>query len=120
MMSKIKAAQSERDRLSTLLSEYAGDVVVNQSDRAVKSRKDLLWSLVANLSSAFEHSNPETHFLFEDVPEINENGIENILTCYGSGKLCFEQILAQDVRQSEPRVSVGRRKRNIAYYTLWR
>ena len=97
MMSKTKAAQSERDRLSTLLSEYAGDVVVNQSDRAVKSRKDLLWSL----------------------PEINENGI-NILTCYGSGKLCFEQILAQDVRQSEPRVSVGRRKRNIAYYTLWR
>jgi len=114
MMSKIKAAQSERDRLSMLLSEYAGDIVVNQRDRAVKSRKELL-SLIANLSSAFESSNPET--LFENAPEINDKGIENILSCYEAGKLRFEQILAQDVRKSEPRVSVGRRKRNIAYYT---
>ena len=97
-----------------LLSEYAGDIVVNQSDRAVKSRKDLLWSLIANLSSAFGHSTSETHFLFEDVPEINNDGIKNILSCYESGKLRFEQILAQDVRQTEPRVSAGRRKRNIA------
>ncbi|CAG8790173.1 4298_t:CDS:2, partial [Gigaspora rosea] len=92
MMLKIKAAQSERDQLSILLAEYIDDAVMGQNSRAIKSRKDSLWSLVANLSAAFNHPNPATHYLFKDAPEISKDGIENILCFYETGKLCFQEI----------------------------
>ena len=75
MMSKIKAVQSERERLSMLFAEYIDDNVVKQDTSAINSRKDSLWSLVEKLSSAFNHPDPLFHDLFKDVPEINEKGI---------------------------------------------
>ncbi|CAG8590705.1 16645_t:CDS:2 [Gigaspora rosea] len=116
MMSKIKAAQSERDRLSILLAEYIDNVVMSQNIRAVKSRKDSLWSLVEKLLSAFNHPNPSEHYLFEDMPEISEEGIKNILSFYETGKSRFQEVLAQDVYKTEPRTP-GRRTRNINYYS---
>ena len=101
-MLKIKAVQSERNRLSMLLAEYTDDVVASQNARAIKSRKDSLWSLVTKLLSAFDHPNPATHYLFENAPEINEKGIKNILSFYESGKSRFQQILLQDVYKTEP------------------
>jgi hypothetical protein len=100
-----------------LLAEYIDDIVVSQNAHVIKSHKDSLWSLVTKLSSAFEHPNPAAHYLFESTPEISENGIKNILSFYESGKSCFQQILAQDVYKTEPRVAVGRRIQNISYYT---
>ena len=117
MMLKVKAAQSERNRLSMLLAEYTDDVVASQNARAIKSRKDSLWSLVTKLLSAFDHPNPATHYLFENAPEINEKGIKNILSFYESGKSRFQQILLQDVYKTEPRVTAGHRARDISHYT---
>lgn len=116
MMSKIKAAQSERDRLSMLLAEYVGDVA-DESTRTTRTHKDALWLLATKLSSAFEHSDPAIPYLFEGAPEINEKGIENLLSLYESGKLRLKQILKQDVYKTEPRVSAGRRKRSVNRYT---
>ncbi|CAG8500985.1 3602_t:CDS:2 [Scutellospora calospora] len=97
MMLKIKAAQSEKNRLSILLAEYVDNVVMSQNFHVIKSRKDSLWSLVAKLSSAFNHLNPTAHYLFEDASKISEEGIKNILSFYETGKSRFEEILAQDV-----------------------
>ncbi|CAG8738137.1 5641_t:CDS:2 [Cetraspora pellucida] len=96
MILKIKATQSKRDCLSMLLSEYIDDIVISQNTRAIKLRKDLLWSLVANLSSTFDYSNPTTHYLFEDVPEFSEEDIENLLSFYETGKLHFQEVLEED------------------------
>ncbi|CAG8577163.1 1512_t:CDS:1 [Cetraspora pellucida] len=116
-MSKINAIQSEKNRFSMLLAEYINDIVLIQNDHAIKSRKDSLWSLVTELSSAFNSSCPTTHFLFKDAPEISEAGIENILSFYESGKLQFKQILAQDVYKTELCVTSGHHLRNIKSYT---
>ncbi|CAG8619379.1 598_t:CDS:2, partial [Funneliformis mosseae] len=49
--------------------------------------------------------------------KINEKGIKNILSFYESGKSRFQQILLQDVYKTEPRVTAGRRARDISHYT---
>jgi len=89
MMLKVKAAQSERDHLSILLAEYTDDIVASQNACAIKSWKDSLWSLVKKLSSAFDHPNSATHYLFENASEINKKGIKNILSFYESDKSRF-------------------------------
>jgi len=65
--------------------------------------------LVTKLLSAFDHPNPAIHYLFENAPEVNEKGINNIFFFYESGKSHFQQILIQDVYKTESRVIVGRR-----------
>ncbi|CAG8802087.1 17414_t:CDS:2, partial [Racocetra fulgida] len=89
---KIKAVQSERDRLSMLLAEYVDDIVLSQN------------------------SHPTTHHLFEEAPEINEESVKNILSFYETGKLRFQEVLAEDVYKTKPRTS-KRRTRNINRYT---
>ncbi|CAG8544487.1 6181_t:CDS:2, partial [Scutellospora calospora] len=116
-MLKIKAAQSERNRLSMLLAEYTNDVAESQSIRAIKSRKDLLWSLATKLWDAFNYPDPKTHPLFKGVPELNKEGIANILSFYETGKSRFQEILAQDVYKTEPRITTGCRGCNIKSYT---
>jgi hypothetical protein len=117
VMLKIKAAQSEKDQLSMLISEYTDDVAASQSVRAIKSRKDSLWSLAAKLLDAFNNPDPSTHPLFKGVPELNEEGIAKILSLYETGKSRFQKILDQDVYRIEPRITAGRRQRNVNAYT---
>ncbi|CAG8453510.1 10786_t:CDS:1 [Racocetra fulgida] len=116
MMLKIKAAQSERNRLSMLLAEYIDDVVVSQNVCAIKSCKDSLWLLATELLSAFDYPDPTTHFMFEDAPEISEDGIKNILSFYEFGKSCFQQVLAEDVYKTEI-PAPGHSLRNINSYS---
>ncbi|CAG8724626.1 2391_t:CDS:2, partial [Gigaspora rosea] len=96
--------------------QYIDDVVISQNSRAIKSRKDSLWSLATKLLSAFDHPDPTTHFLFEDAPEISKKGIENILSFYETGTSRFQRVLAQDVYKTET-PTPGRRVRNINAYT---
>ncbi|RHZ80869.1 hypothetical protein Glove_131g84 [Diversispora epigaea] len=117
LMLKIKAAQNEKNRLSMLLAEYIDDVAASQNVRAIKSRKDSLWSLAEKLSNAFNHPDSTTYHLFKGVPELNDEGIADILSFYETGKSRFQKILAQDVYKTEPRIAAGRRKRNIKSYT---
>ncbi|CAG8817130.1 14842_t:CDS:1, partial [Racocetra fulgida] len=92
-------------RLSMLLAKYVDDVVMSQNTRAIKSRKDSLWSLVEKLTFVFNHPNPTEHYLFENVPEINEEGIKNILSFYETGKLRFQEVLEEDVYKTKPQTS---------------
>ncbi|RHZ69143.1 hypothetical protein Glove_290g67 [Diversispora epigaea] len=110
-------AQNEKNRLSMLLAEYTDDVATSQNVRAIKSRKDSLWSLAEKLSDAFNYPDPTTHPLFKGVPELSDVGIANILSLYESGKSRFQKILAQDVYRTEPRIAAGRRERNVKSYT---
>ncbi|KAF0333074.1 hypothetical protein F8M41_017063 [Gigaspora margarita] len=116
MILKIKAIQSEKDHLSTLLAEYVDDVVMSQNIHTIKSRKYSLWLLVANLLSAFNNPNPMTNDLFKNASEINQEGIENILLFYETDKLCFQEVLAQDVYKTMPKTPEYH-TRNINHYT---
>ncbi|CAG8596648.1 4099_t:CDS:1, partial [Gigaspora rosea] len=86
---------------------YTDDIVACQSNRAIKSRKDLLWSLVTKLLSAFNDPNPATHHLFKDALEIIENSINKIFSFYETGKSLFEKVLVQDVYKTESQVASG-------------
>ncbi|CAG8624048.1 6110_t:CDS:2, partial [Diversispora eburnea] len=68
-------------------------------------------------TDAFNCPDSNTHSLFKSVPELNEEGISKILSLYEIGKMRFQQILAQDVYKTEPRITSGRRARNINAYT---
>ena len=70
MKLKIKTVQNETERLSLFL-KYV-DVVVNQSNRAIKSRNDLIQFLAAELLSAFNDPDSAMDCLFKDAPEIGE------------------------------------------------
>ncbi|CAG8506459.1 821_t:CDS:2 [Scutellospora calospora] len=87
-MLKIKAAQSERDRLSMLLAKNVDDI-----------------SLVEKLTFVFNHPNSTEHYLFENVLEINEEGIRNILSFYETSKLYFQEVLEEDIYKTKPRTS---------------
>ncbi|GBB92691.1 hypothetical protein RclHR1_20420001 [Rhizophagus clarus] len=41
---QIKSSQDERERIDLLMSEYLNDYAVSYSERAIKSRKESLWS----------------------------------------------------------------------------
>ncbi len=53
---QIKAAQSERDRIGILLSEYLDDACGSIRERAINQRKDAMWNLVDKLLIAFNSS----------------------------------------------------------------
>ncbi|CAG8457518.1 4425_t:CDS:2 [Gigaspora margarita] len=78
---QISSAQSERDRIQTLLSEYIGDVVTLNKDRNAQSRKEAIWKLAEDLMSAFQLPDPTAHELFTNTMEINETGFSLISSC---------------------------------------
>ncbi|UZO11360.1 uncharacterized protein OCT59_002931 [Rhizophagus irregularis] len=54
LKANIKAAQSERERVDLLLSEYLEDTSISQSERAINSRRKALWELVEDLVMIFD------------------------------------------------------------------
>ncbi|CAI2199979.1 9811_t:CDS:1, partial [Funneliformis geosporum] len=69
------------------------------------------------LSFAFDHSNFATYYLFENVPEINKKGINNILSFYESDKSHFEQVLLQNIYKTKTQVVTRRHSQDINHYT---
>ncbi|CAG8758905.1 22559_t:CDS:2, partial [Gigaspora rosea] len=74
IMLKIKAAQSEKNRLLMLLAVYTDDVVAN----------------------------PKMHPLFKDIPELNEEGIANILSFYETASQTSQTLAIQQSTASQP------------------
>ncbi|GBC23677.1 uncharacterized protein OCT59_011254 [Rhizophagus irregularis] len=72
LKANIKAAQSERERVDLLLSEYLEDTSISQSERAINSRRKALWELVEDLVMIFDMTDPLSHQIFKDLkpPEI--------------------------------------------------
>ncbi|POG78274.1 hypothetical protein GLOIN_2v1813984 [Rhizophagus irregularis DAOM 181602=DAOM 197198] len=111
LKANIKAAQSERERVDLLLSEYLEDTSISQSERAINSRRKALWELVEDLVMIFDMTDPLSHQIFKDLkpPEIHKTGYEKLLACYENGLERMQIIYKQDVIKSEPRNAQGRR-----------
>jgi len=124
MMLKIKAAQSERDRLSALLDEFSGDIVGNPSSHSKGLHNNSAQSLISKLLSAFEYydSNPNPNSnttmpsLFDGAPELNERGFQKMLSFYEVGKLRFQQVLDEDV-YGISKQTPGRKTASVTTYT---
>jgi hypothetical protein len=113
LMKEIKSMQSRRERLDMFFTEFLGDHVVNtKSERAIKSRKESLWLLIDELYNAFNDSNPLSHSLFENAKELNQEGLNNMFTCYDNGIERLYTLL--DVEVLENKKMQGSSMKNIA------
>jgi hypothetical protein len=115
---QVKAAQSERDRIGILLSEYLNDPSGSIGQRAVDTRKMVMWNLVDELLSAFEHSddynryqNPLWNTTSPD--QITADSVTRLENCYSNGVLRIEKIFLQDVISVQKSIKSGRRKLGI-------
>ena len=115
LKASIKAAQSERDRIDLLLSEYLDDTSVSQSERAIDSRSEVLWKLIEDLVIIFDMIDPLSHEIFKDLepPELHKEGYERLVACYENGLERMQVIYKQDVIKIEPRNAQGRRALEI-------
>ncbi|GBC20034.2 hypothetical protein GLOIN_2v1785590 [Rhizophagus irregularis DAOM 181602=DAOM 197198] len=119
---QVKAAQSERDRIGILLSEYLNDPCGSIGQRAVDTRKTAMWKLVNELLSAFEHSDDYNRYQnplwSTTTPDhITADSIRRLENCFSDGILRIEEIFLQDVISIQKSNKVGRRKLGI---TRWK
>ncbi|PKB96693.1 hypothetical protein RhiirA5_506875 [Rhizophagus irregularis] len=119
---QVKAAQSERDRIGILLSEYLNDPCGSIGQRAVDTRKTAMWKLVNELLSAFEHSDDYNRYQnplwSTTTPDhITADSIRRLENCFPDGILRIEEIFLQDVISIQKSNKVGRRKLGI---TRWK
>lgn len=119
---QVKAAQSERDRIGILLSEYLNDPCGSIGQRAVDTRKSVMWNLVNELLSSFCHSdeyncyqNPLWNTTTPD--QFTADGVIRLSNCFPDGTLRIEAIFLQDVISIQKSNKVGRRKLGI---TRWK
>ncbi|CAB4404002.1 unnamed protein product [Rhizophagus irregularis] len=115
---QVKAAQSERDRIGILLSEYLNDPCESIGQRAVDTCKTAMWKLVNELLSAFEHSDDyncyENPLWSTTTPDqITVDSIRRLENCFPNGILRIEEIFLQDVISIQKSNKVGRRKLGI-------
>lgn len=105
LKANIKASQTERERVDLLLSEYLENTSIFQNERAINSRRKILWELVEDLVMIFDMTDPLSHQIFKDFepPEIHKEGYEKLLACYENGLEQMRVIYKQDVVKSEPR-----------------
>ncbi|RGB23133.1 hypothetical protein C1646_677340 [Rhizophagus diaphanus] len=115
LKASIKAAQSERDRIDLLLSEYLDDTSISQSEHAIDSRREVLWKLIEDLVIIFDMIDPLSHEIFKDLepPELHKEGYERLVACYKNGLERMQVIYKQDVIKIEPRIAQGRRALEI-------
>jgi len=112
LMLQIQSVQAERDRIDLLLSEFVGDHTTAQGERTARSRKDDLWRLAEQPTEAFKMSDPAKHKIFSVEPELTDEGLQRILTCYEIGCKRLNSILCKDIPRTEPRTE-GRRAANV-------
>ena len=97
LKSQISSVQTERERLTLLLSEYVEDSILIRKERAIKSRKESLWKLAEDLLEAFNLPDSLNHELFKNTKEMNEGGFKRLFTCYNQGIKRLKVIQCQDV-----------------------
>ncbi|GES82336.1 hypothetical protein GLOIN_2v1474502 [Rhizophagus clarus] len=76
---QISSVQAERERLDLLIFEFISDTVVIRNEKAIQSRKEVLWKLVNELFDAFSLIDPKTHELFSNAQEITPEGFSKFL-----------------------------------------
>jgi hypothetical protein len=111
LKASIKAAQSERNRIDLLLSEYLDDTSISQGEHAINSRSEVLWKLIEDLVIVFDMVDLLFHEIFKDFepPELHKEGCEKLIACYNNSLGRMQIIYKQDVIKIEPRNAQGRR-----------
>ena len=115
---QIKAAQSERDRIGILLSEYLDDACGSIGERAINQRKDAMWNLVDKLLIAFNSSDDYNRYqnpLWTNTitEQFTFDGITRLKNCFSDGVLRIKSIFLQDVILIQKSNKVGRRKLGV-------
>ena len=98
--------------------EYIGDTVVIKEERAIQSRKEVLWQLANELLSAFSLVDPKMHNIFLNAQEINSIGFSKIFICYNNGISRLINIQKQDVYKKGFRITKGRHKHDVGMHKL--
>ncbi|RHZ48801.1 hypothetical protein Glove_541g10 [Diversispora epigaea] len=119
---QIKAAQSERDRIGILLSEYLDDPSGSIGQRAINTQKVVMWNLVHELLSAFQHSDEYNryHNSLWNTTSADQFTMASVLrlhNCFPDGVLRIENIFLQDVISVQKSNKVGRRRLGV---TRWK
>ncbi|CAJ0856505.1 9044_t:CDS:2, partial [Entrophospora sp. SA101] len=80
---------------------FLGDNVSNtRSEKVINSRKESLWLLIDDLYNTFNGTIPLENSLFKDVKEFNDEGLNNIFTCYNKGIQRLYTMLNGEVLQN--------------------
>ncbi|PKY62807.1 hypothetical protein RhiirA4_529111, partial [Rhizophagus irregularis] len=82
---KIKATQLEKERTEMLICDYIGDSVQSSRPHNVQSRKEKIWELAHLLINAFESENPLENPVFEFCNNLNDDGVNQLVTAYDIG-----------------------------------
>ncbi|CAH1769627.1 14712_t:CDS:1, partial [Entrophospora sp. SA101] len=114
-MMQIQSVQTEYDRLEPLVSEFIQKNTIHKGERAKVQQRDILWSVVDELTKAFNLSDPTEHEFFKNTKEMNDNGFNNMFTCYEKGLKHLNELLYQEVYKTLPRSTVGRRSKDVAF-----
>ncbi|RHZ67000.1 hypothetical protein Glove_303g24 [Diversispora epigaea] len=106
----IKSAQSEKERMDLLFSEFIEDNVTSKMDRAVKNRHEVLWNLIDKLVETFQVNN---HELFQNCLECTLLGFQRLYKYYETGKQHLTKIFRQEILKLETIDTTGRRSKDV-------
>ncbi|PKK57315.1 hypothetical protein RhiirC2_826194 [Rhizophagus irregularis] len=110
---QIKAAQTERERINLLFSEFIEDNVMSHSKHSVDNRHVVLWNLIKTLEEAFGSVNPLEHSLFKNSSQLDREGCQKLFKCYNAGLERLKTIYRQEILQAEPINTKGRKAKEI-------
>jgi hypothetical protein len=113
---QIKSAQTERDRIGILLSEYLDDPTAPVGNHAINQRYDAMWNLVNILLQEFNQTNES--FLnsnrWKNVyrAQLTPEGVAHLKNCFPDGVIRMRAIFCEDVLKTMPSQS-GRSKLGV-------
>ena len=110
---QIKAAQSERERIDLLFSEFIDDNVMSCSKHSVDNRYIALWNLIRTLVEAFDSVVPLEHPLFKNNSQLNYEGCQKLFKCYNAGLERLKTIYRQEILRIETINTKGRKAKEV-------
>jgi hypothetical protein len=105
---KIKATQLEKERTEMLICDYIGDSVQSSQPHNVQFRKEKIWELAHLLINAFEFTNPLENPIFEYCNNLNDDGVNQLVTSYNIGIKRLQTIVNQEILLTENYTTAGR------------
>ncbi|EXX62975.1 hypothetical protein GLOIN_2v1761251 [Rhizophagus irregularis DAOM 181602=DAOM 197198] len=113
---QIKSAQTERDRIGILLSEYLNDPTASTGNHAINQRYDAMWKLVNILLQEFDKTNES--FLNNDMwknvyqTQLTVEGVTRLKNCFPDGVIRMRAIYYEDVLKTRS-IQSGRSKLGV-------
>ncbi|PKY16092.1 hypothetical protein RhiirB3_381466 [Rhizophagus irregularis] len=113
---QIKSAQTERDQIGILLSEYLNDPTASTGNHAINQRYDAMWKLVNILLQEFDKTNES--FLNNDMwknvyrTQLTVEGVTRLKNCFPDGVIRMRAIYYEDVLKTRS-IQSGRSKLGV-------